>query len=133
MKASNQYSSISEANVAGLAKSGKQPRYPDRRVVQESTMFDSRLERDRWNELEMLERAGAISDLELKPHLKLSEAEIGYTPDYGYMQDGRQVYEDAKGVETERFRIIKRLWRPYGYGLLRITKRKDRKGKILTV
>ena len=40
----------------------------------------------------------------------------------------RQVWVDVKGVETERFRIIKRLWRYHGPGPLEIVKRKG-KGK----
>ena len=101
----------------------KRPRIDVAKIHDGNTVYDSKLEMDRHRELQLLEQAGAITKLQLKPRLHLSEAEITYTPDYGYVQDGRQVYEDAKGFETERFRIIKRLWRIYGPGLLRITKR----------
>lgn len=107
-------------------------RYGVRKVVGfDGRVYDSQLEKDRWAELCLLQKAGAISQLELKPRLRLTKAQIGYTPDYGYIQDGRQVFEDAKGPRTARFDLIKQLWPVYGPALLRITKR-NRYGKIVT-
>lgn len=94
--------------------------------------FASRLERDRAAELVMLEECGEISGLEFQPMVKLSDALVSYKPDFMYTQDGRTVYEDAKGVVTDRFRMIKRLWSAYGPALLRITKR-NQHGRIVTV
>jgi hypothetical protein len=85
--------------------------------------FDSQLERDRARELVMLERAGEISGLRFQVSVQLSEADIRYRADFAYLENGRLVYEDTKGMQTKRWRIIKKLWRKYGPALLRITVR----------
>tara|TARA_R100001443_G_scaffold3258_1_gene10339 strand:+ start:5115 stop:5519 length:405 start_codon:yes stop_codon:yes gene_type:complete len=90
----------------------------------EGRMFDSKAERDRAEQLKVMERDGDIQELELQPQTSLSKAEIGYKPDFAYTENGVRIYEDVKGVETEGFRIKARLWKKYGYGPLRITKRK---------
>ena len=90
----------------------------------EGRMFDSKAERDRAEQLKVMERDGDIQELELQPQTSLSKAEIGYKPDFAYTENGVRICEDVKGVETEGFRIKARLWKKYGYGPLRITKRK---------
>lgn len=90
----------------------------------EGRMFDSKAERDRAEQLKVMEKDGDIQDLELQPQTSLSRAEIGYKPDFAYVENGVQIYEDVKGVETEGFRLKARLWKKYGFGPLRITKRK---------
>lgn len=44
-----------------------------------------------------------------------------YKPDFAYEDDGKQVYEDFKGVMTQRFRDIARMWPHHGKGVLRIS------------
>lgn len=83
--------------------------------------FDSKLERRRGEELVLMEKAGQISDLEFQPQTYLTAALIGYKPDFRYVEDGIEYYEDAKGLETEAFKIKARLWSKYGPGPLRIT------------
>ena len=98
--------------------------------------FDSRLERDRAEQLVFLQRDGQISNLEFQKTIYLTRSRIGYRPDFVYDEDfrggSRLVYEDSKGFETERWKIIKKLWPEYGPGLLRITM-KGHGGKIRTV
>lgn len=89
-------------------------------------LFDSKAERDRAEELMLLERAGEIRDLVEQPRVEL-EPGIRFKPDFSYVERGRLVHEDVKGVETERFRLIKKLWRLHGPSVLRITKRRSRK------
>ena len=90
----------------------------------EGRMFDSKAERDRAEQLKVMEKDGDIQDLELQPQTFLSQAEIKYKPDFAYTQNDVRIYEDVKGVETEGFRIKSKLWKKYGPGPLRITKRK---------
>ena len=90
----------------------------------EGRMFDSKAERDRAEQLKVMEKDGDIKDLELQPQTSLSDAGIKYKPDFAYTENGVRIYEDVKGVETEGFRIKSKLWKKYGYGPLRITKRK---------
>lgn len=94
--------------------------------------FDSGAEAARAAELSLLERAGAIADLVFQPRVEL-EPGIFYRPDFAYRERGRVVWEDVKGVETERFRLIKRLWRLHGGGPLRITKRSGIRGGFRVV
>lgn len=88
--------------------------------------FDSSAEADRAAELALLEQAGEITGLQFQPRIEL-ERGIYYRPDFVYEERGRAVYEDVKGVETERFRLVKKLWRLHGPGPLRITKRQSRR------
>ena len=90
--------------------------------------FDSKGEADRAAHLRLLERAGEISGLQFQVTFRLTDAEIGYRADYVYVERGRTVAEDFKGVETERFKIICRLWAHYGPCLLRVTARARRGG-----
>lgn len=95
--------------------------------------FDSKKEQRRFQELQILQRAGKISDLrcqipfELIPEQrepdttgprggvragKLIERSCRYVADFVYEQDGRTVVEDCKGFRTPEY-IIKRklmLW-----------------------
>ncbi len=85
--------------------------------------FDSKLERDRAQELVLLLRQGELSDLEFQPMYKLTDAMISYRSDFAYIEQGRAVTEEIKGMEGERWRIIKKLWRYYGPNILRVYKR----------
>ena len=89
--------------------------------------FASQAEFFRWQELKLLERAGAISNLEFQPSFELSKAKIKYRADYAYDQDGEHIIEDINGVWQPRFRVIFQLWEYYGPCKLRVTKRKGQR------
>lgn len=101
--------------------------------------FDSLKERNRWNELNLLQRAGKITDLQrqvkfvliptqyeryeryskktgkrLKDGIRVVEKEVSYYADFVYMKDGEKVVEDTKSEATKtKDYIIKRklmLW-----------------------
>lgn len=101
--------------------------------------FDSLKERQRWNELNLLQRAGKITDLQrqvkfvliptqyeryerysektgkrLKDGIRVVEKEVSYYADFVYMKDGKKVVEDTKSEATKtKDYIIKRklmLW-----------------------
>ena len=88
--------------------------------------YDSTAERDRAADLTLLERAGEIAQLELQPVATLTP-DFHYRADVSYLEKGRMVWEDVKGVETERFKVVTQAWRALGPGLLRITKRSTRR------
>lgn len=104
----------------------RRSKYGARRTAALGRSFDSGAEADRGGELTLLEQAGELAGLTFQPRLEL-EPGIFYKPDFSYVERGRVVYEDVKGVETERFRLIKKLWRLHGPGPLRITKRASRR------
>lgn len=77
--------------------------------------FDSKHEADRFRELLLMVSAGAISDLRLQHNITLIEGwkktdgeivrpEV-YKADFSYIKDGRRVYEDAKGMMTNVYRL----------------------------
>lgn len=98
----------------------------------DGSVFDSKHEYQRWNELLMLEKSGKIQGLirqvkfELVPaqvetYERISqktgrmlqdgrrciEQAVNYVADFVYWEDGKMVVEDAKGLRTEGY-IIKR-------------------------
>lgn len=98
--------------------------------------FDSRGEFERWQELRLLERVGEISNLrrqvayELIPAQyeppttdskgrtrrgRLLERKCTYVADFVYQSGSKSIVEDYKGVQTEVFKLKKKLmlWR-YG-------------------
>ena len=96
--------------------------------------FDSKGERERWGALKLMQRAGVITDLELKPKLVVlvpragDAPQIGCRPDFAYREchDGRDdfVYEDFKPRPMDRGeRVLYKLWRHFGPAPLKITMR----------
>jgi len=110
-------------------------KYHNQKVSVDGENFDSRKEASRWLELQLLQKAGKISDLErqkkfvlvpaqYEPDIigprggrkkgKLIEHEVAYFADFCYMEDGKLVVEDTKSEATRtKDYIIKRklmLW-----------------------
>jgi len=77
--------------------------------------FDSMAEMRRYLELKMLEKSGVITHLELQPKfLLIPKTEKGgravyYKADFKYIKNGKTVYEDVKGVQTEVYKLKKKL------------------------
>ena len=76
--------------------------------------FDSVKEYHRWGCLRLLERAGAISNLKRQVKYELIPKQIGerscnYVADFTYMENGKLVVEDVKGVKTDAYKIKKKL------------------------
>ena len=72
--------------------------------------FDSRAEADRYCELRAAKRAGAIQGFGIQPSFVL-EGSVRYRPDFIVCGDGGHIWvEDVKGVETQAFRLKRRLW-----------------------
>lgn len=79
----------------------------------DNVRFASAREARRYEELRLLERAGAIYSLELQPRydLVVNGAKIGfYKADFRYIDaDGLQHVEDAKGMRTAVYALKKRI------------------------
>lgn len=106
-------------------------KYHNKKVVRDGIVFDSVREANRWTELRLLERAGAISGLrrqvkyilipaQREPDTagkrggvkkgKLLEKEVSYYADFVYEDEtGKTVVEDVKGVRTEVYKIKRKL------------------------
>lgn len=106
----------------------KRNKYSARKVEVDGVTFDSRLEARRWATLKLLERAGDISDLQRQinfPIMINGQLICTYRADFAYKDEkGELVVEDAKGVETEVFKIKKKAVKAmYGIDIL-VTKSK---------
>lgn len=108
-------------------------KYHSKKITFNGEKFDSKKEFQRWQELRLLEKVGAIQNLRRQvkfeliptqrgpditgPHGgekagKVIEYPICYIADFVYQRDGKQVVEDVKGVKTDAY-IMKRklmLW-----------------------
>lgn len=85
--------------------------------------FDSKAEADHYLLLALRQAAGEIGNLRLQPKFVLLDAftdssgnhqrAITYRADFAYDEDGVTVVCDRKGVETEAFKIKRKLflWR----------------------
>lgn len=85
-------------------------KYGNRKVETPDGTFDSRKEYRRWQELQLLERAGAISDLRRQVKYELlpkqyfdgafAERSVSYIADFVYQMAGKTVVEDVKGYRN---------------------------------
>lgn len=97
-------------------------KYHSRKITHDGMTFDSVKEYRRFCELRLIERSGAITDLqrqvkfELIPSQRIGgkviERACSYIADFVYIENGKKVVEDTKGFRTPDY-IIKRklmLW-----------------------
>ena len=99
-------------------------KYHARKVTIDGHTFDSKAEADRYCELKLLEKAHVIRDLKLQPgfilqeHFKhdgVWERAITYKADFSYIDGGRVIVEDVKGMKTEVYKIKRKLFlKKYG-------------------
>lgn len=102
-------------------------KYNNKKITVDGQIFDSKKEANRYKELRLLEKAGAIKDLRMQVKFtlipaqrdeatgKVIERECSYKADFVYEEEGETVVEDVKGFRTKEY-VIKRklmLWR-YG-------------------
>jgi hypothetical protein len=94
-------------------------KYHSRPIDLDGHHFDSRGEAKRYGELLILQACGQISGLSVHPTFELQSSfwcdgkvirAISYEADFQYFEFGRQIIEDFKGVETEAFKIKRKLF-----------------------
>ena len=99
-------------------------KYHNKKTVADGIKFDARLEAERYAQLKMMERAGAIRDLELQPEYELIPSfkkdgktwrRTVYKADFRYIlaEGDRIIIEDVKGstaVITDVFRLKQKLF-----------------------
>lgn len=113
-------------------KKQKKSKYKNQKCVVDGISFDSKLEARRWQDLKLLERAGVITDLKRQVPFELIPTQrppgeptmycCKYIADFTYYKDGKFIVEDAKGQETEAFKIKQKLMYEKHGIVLRITK-----------
>lgn len=116
----------------------KKSKYHSRKITRDGITFDSIREFRRFQELRLLEKAGAIQDLKRQVKFELVPAQyeeiptgelykrgdrkgqpkmkrvcveesVCYYADFVYIENGKQVVEDAKGFKTPDYKIKKKL------------------------
>lgn len=102
-------------------------KYHNQPVVVNGIKFDSRREARRYQELQLLLRAGEITQLEMQKKYTLipaqkkpsggTERACTYTADFTYKdKTGREIVEDSKGMRTQQY-IIRRKLMLYVHGI----------------
>ena len=128
--------------IKSISRSNKKSKYHSIATCIDGISFDSRKEARRYQELKLLEKAGRISNLEMQVPFELVPAQYGeceeiytkgahkgeckrgaciekavtYKADFMYIEDGKIVVEDTKGVKTKDY-IIKRKLMLYVHGI----------------
>lgn len=93
-------------------------KYKNRKTEVNGIIFHSKKEARRYQELLLLEKAGAIQELKLQEKFvlipsqrgkdgKVIERECSYIADFSYKENGKYIVEDTKGFRTKDY-IIKR-------------------------
>lgn len=95
-------------------------KYGARKTVIDNIAFDSKAEAQRYQQLKLLKRSGAIKDFQLQPEFVIYEGftregkkyrPIVYRGDFLVTYpDGRQVVEDVKGAQTEAYKLKKKMF-----------------------
>lgn len=95
-------------------------KYGNKKVTVDAIEFDSLAEARRYEQLKLMERAGAISGLRLQPRYELQRAftdndgkhqrAITYVADFEYVENGQRITEDVKGTITKEYAIKKKLF-----------------------
>lgn len=114
----------------------RKSKYGNKKAKANGRVFDSRTERSRYYTLQMLEKAGEISDLrmqvpfelipaiyetvevQLKTKTKLVQKQVQrpthYVADFVYKdKDGNEVVEDSKGFRTAEYLLKKKMMRAF--------------------
>ena len=97
------------------ARNNRANKYGAKKTVVGDITFDSKKEANRWTELQLLERGGAISDLrrqvkveltgQYRPLFTRTGRKMRITFDFAYIDDGVQIYEDCKGMPTRDYEV----------------------------
>lgn len=94
-------------------------KYRNKKVIVDGYEFDSIKESGRYKELKLLLITGQIKDLEIQPHFLLQESfkkngktyrKIEYIADFKYIENGKTIVEDVKGLQTDVFKIKHKLF-----------------------
>ena len=94
-------------------------KYGAQKTTVDGIRFDSKKESERYSELRLLERSGAISDLKLQPKFELQEGfrlqghairAITYVADFSYIFRGQRIVEDVKGMKTQVYNLKKKMF-----------------------
>jgi len=107
---------------AEYKKLSKPSKYHSSKTYVDGIKFDSKREAERYGELKLLEKSGAITDLKLQVRFELYPKHVcegaivpasHYIADFVYTdtRTGKQIVEDAKGKRTDVYKRKKKQMR----------------------
>jgi hypothetical protein len=95
-------------------------KYNAKKMEIDGVTFDSRKEAQRYLQLKQMAAAGEIHALQLQPRFELQPSfkdasgktirAIHYVADFQYVEGGRVIVEDVKGMETAVFKLKRKLF-----------------------
>lgn len=101
-------------------RNSRRSKYGASKTEVDGIVFDSKMESRRWQQLKLKLAAGEIKNLQRQPEFMLQPSfkkngktfrAITYRADFKYqLQNGKTVVEDVKGMETEAFKIKKKMF-----------------------
>ena len=92
-----------------MKRSGK---FNAHRTEVDGITFDSKKEALRYMELKILSKTGHISELKLQPEYPMivnGHKVCSYRADFRYVENGKTVVEDCKGMRTPMYQLKKKL------------------------
>lgn len=102
-------------------------KYHAKKTTVAGITFDSRKEADRYLTLKAMEEEGLIENLRRQVRYELVPAfdvdgrhyrPVFYMADFVYVEDGKEVVEDVKGMRTDVYRLKSKLFaRRYGLNI----------------
>lgn len=102
-------------------------KYHAKKTVVDGMTFDSKREADRYLVLKNIEEDGDIEDLRRQVRYELVPAfdvdgrhyrPVFYVADFVYVEDGKTVVEDVKGMRTDVYRLKSKLFaKRYGMSI----------------
>lgn len=102
-------------------------KYHAKKTTVDGITFDSKREADRYLVLKDMEEDGSIEDLRSQVRYELVPAfdvdgrhyrPVYYVADFVYVEDGKEVVEDVKGMRTDVYRLKSKLFaRRYGMSI----------------
>lgn len=100
-------------------------KYKNTRVNHSGYSFASRSEGELFDLLKLMEKSGEIKNIQVQASVRLTKAAIVYIADFKYfnIKDGTDEWAEFKGLETDVWRIKRRLWKCYGPGRLLVYKK----------
>lgn len=102
-------------------------KYHAKKTVVDDITFDSRREADRYLVLRDMEEDGSIEDLRRQVRYELVPAfdvdgrhyrPVYYVADFVYVEDGKTIVEDVKGMRTDVYKLKSKLFaKRYGMSI----------------
>lgn len=90
----------------------KRSKYGAKKTIVDGITFDSMAEAARYGALKIIEAAGLISDLRLQVRYDITvngRKVCRYVADFVYIENGKEVVEDVKGMKTPVYNLKKKL------------------------